>query len=158
MSRFSQQYAIYKPGLYGALNEDNQIFISAHVFLCSRIQCPPSPWLPANTHLHTWNIYDEPPREFQEAFDITRSNRLREAWKRDMVNILNESGFQNARLQKVEYDMSMASYMSTWDEFAKMIIQKPEESFQLSRAAMDQVRDGCAICCPKLVWIAQKAQ
>jgi hypothetical protein len=33
-------------------------------------QCPPSPWLPANTHLHTWDIFDEPPKEFQETFDI----------------------------------------------------------------------------------------
>lgn len=33
-------------------------------------QCPPSPWLPANTHLHTWDIYTEPPKKFHEAFDI----------------------------------------------------------------------------------------
>lgn len=54
--------------------------------------------------------------------------------------------------------LTLYSYMSTWDEFAKMIVRKPEESLQLSMEAMDQVRDGCAISCPKLVWIAQKAQ
>jgi len=47
--------------------------------------------------------------------------------------------------------------MSTWEEFAKMVVKKPEELSQLSRTAMDQVRDGSAIWCPKLVWIAQKA-
>ncbi|TGO69544.1 hypothetical protein BELL_0768g00050 [Botrytis elliptica] len=184
-------------------------------------QCPPSPWLPANTNLHTWDVYKEPPKQFQETFDIVHVRLITVAiknndprpvlanlrkllkpggflqwdeadsvdwtvknidtsvatdavrrlfqqlcgshdWKRYMVDILNEDGFEDVRLHKVEYDLTMARYwndvyMSTWDEFAKMIVRKPEESLQLSREAMDQVRDGCAISCPKLVWIAQKA-
>ncbi|THV46103.1 hypothetical protein BGAL_0416g00040 [Botrytis galanthina] len=184
-------------------------------------QCPPSPWLPANTNLHTWDVYKEPPKQFQETFDIVHVRLITVAiknndprpvlanlrkllkpggflqwdeadsvdwtvknidssvatdavrrlfqqlcgshdWKRYMVDILNEDGFQDVQLHKVEYNLTMARYwndvyMSTWDEFAKMIVRKPEESLQLSREAMDQVRDGCAISCPKLVWIAQKA-
>jgi hypothetical protein len=33
-------------------------------------QCPPSPWLPANMHVHTWNIFEEPSEEFREVFDV----------------------------------------------------------------------------------------
>ncbi|PQE27118.1 umta methyltransferase family protein [Rutstroemia sp. NJR-2017a WRK4] len=201
-------------------------------------QCPPSPWLPANTHLHTWNIFEEPPKEFQETFDIVHIRLITVAikdndprpvlanlrkllsksikfpgfshhthtikqepggflqwdeadsvdwtiktvdspcatdavqrlfqqlcgshdWKRDMVATLENNGFKNSKLHRVEYDITMARfwsdvYMSTWDEFAKVVVQKPDESSQLSQAAMDQVRDGSAISCPKLVWVAQK--
>jgi hypothetical protein len=48
--------------------------------------------------------------------------------------------------------------MSTWDEFTKVVVQKPDESSQFSQAAMDQVRDSSAISCPKLVWVAQKSR
>ena len=47
--------------------------------------------------------------------------------------------------------------MSTWDEFARMVLRKPDESDKLSSEAMDQVREGSAISCPKLVWVARKA-
>ncbi|TVY93982.1 N-methyltransferase, partial [Lachnellula willkommii] len=183
-------------------------------------QCPPSPWLPANIHLHTWNIFEEPPKEFIETFDVVHIRLITVAiknndprpvlanlrkllkpggylqwdeadsvdwtvksvhssvatdavqrlfqqlcgshdWKRSMVEILDNNGFKNSQLHRVEYDLTMARfwndvYMSTWDEFAKMIVKKPDESSQLSREAMEQVRDGSAICCPKLVWVSQK--
>ncbi|TVY54879.1 hypothetical protein LCER1_G004099, partial [Lachnellula cervina] len=73
-----------------------------------------------------------------------------------MVEILNNNGFKNSQLHRVEYDLTMARYMSTWDELAKMIVKKPDESSQLSREAMEEVREGSAICCPKLVWVSQK--
>ncbi len=78
-----------------------------------------------------------------------------------MVDTLNTNGFSNSRLFRVEYGKAMARfwndvYMSTWDEFAKVVLQTPKESGELGADAMDQVRDGSAIHCPKLVWIAQK--
>lgn len=78
-----------------------------------------------------------------------------------MVQTLNENGFRDSLVHRVEYNETMARfwsdvYMSTWDEFARTVIKTPEESLQLSRHAMDQVRDGSAIWCPKLVWVAQK--
>jgi len=183
-------------------------------------QCPPSTWLPANTHLHTWDVFKEPPEEFCEAFDVVHIRLITVAikdndprpvlanlrkllkpggylqwdeadsvnwtvkstqpdvatdnvsrlfqqlcgshdWKRNMTDILNQNGFENSQLHRVEYSVTMARfwsdvYMSTWDEFAKTVIRKPNESSQLSLEAMDQVREGSAISCPKLVWVAQK--
>ncbi len=46
--------------------------------------------------------------------------------------------------------------MSTWEEFAKTVLKTPEESAKLGTEALEQVRDGSAIMCPKLVWIARK--
>ncbi|MCJ1441549.1 MAG: hypothetical protein MMC23_002038 [Stictis urceolatum] len=83
-------------------------------------------------------------------------------WKRCMVETLNDNGFQDSFLHRVEYDVTMARfwsdvYMSTWDEFARMVLRKPDESDKLSSEAMDQVREGSSISCPKLVWVARKA-
>jgi hypothetical protein len=36
------------------------------------------------------------------------------------------------------------------------VLKTPEDSRELSSRAMDQVRDGAAISCPKLVWVAKK--
>lgn len=47
-------------------------------------------------------------------------------------------------------------YMSTWEEFAKTVLKTPDESAKLGTEALEQVRDGSAIMCPKLVWIARK--
>ncbi|KAF2798692.1 UMTA methyltransferase family protein-like protein [Melanomma pulvis-pyrius CBS 109.77] len=84
-------------------------------------------------------------------------------WKQNMVQTINQSGFHNTFLHRVEYSKSMARlwsdvYMSTWDEFAKVVLNAPEDSQDLSTHAMDQIRDGSAICCPKLVWVAQKVR
>ena len=46
--------------------------------------------------------------------------------------------------------------MSTWEEFAKTVLQKPIEAAQLGSAAMEQIRGGSSIMCPKLVWVAEK--
>jgi hypothetical protein len=78
-----------------------------------------------------------------------------------MVQTMNTSGFHSTFLHRVEYSKAMARlwsdvYMSTWDEFAKVVVKTPEASQQLSSQAMDQVRDGAAISCPKLVWVARK--
>ena len=86
----------------------------------------------------------------------------RNSWKRDMIQIMNQSGFQNTIYHRVEYSKAMARlwsdvYMSTWEEFAKVVLKTPEASQKLSIQAMDQVRDGSAISCPKLVWVARKA-
>ncbi|KAF2677642.1 UMTA methyltransferase family protein-like protein [Lentithecium fluviatile CBS 122367] len=82
-------------------------------------------------------------------------------WKRNMVQILNSSGFHGSLTHRVEYGRSMARfwsdmYMSTWEEFAKVVLKNPEESHMLGVNAMEQVRDGSAINCAKLVWVAQK--
>jgi hypothetical protein len=48
-------------------------------------------------------------------------------------------------------------YMSTWEEFAsKFSSENPESVITLSSEAMDEVRNGAAIICPKLVWVAEK--
>jgi len=78
-----------------------------------------------------------------------------------MVETLNQNGFHNGLALRIEYSKLMARfwndvYMSTWDEFAKVVLKTPEDSQQLSAHAMEQVRDGSAVCCPKLVWVAQK--
>lgn len=39
-------------------------------------------------------------------------------------------------------------YMSAWDEFAKVVLKTSEDSQKLSTHAMEQVRDGSAICVP----------
>ena len=33
-------------------------------------QCPPKAWLPKNVELTTWNIFEDPPEGFVEAFDV----------------------------------------------------------------------------------------
>lgn len=78
-----------------------------------------------------------------------------------MVQTFNENGFQESSAYRVEYSHTMARfwndvYMSTWDEFARVVLKTPEESQRLASAAMDQVREGAAIWCPKLVWVARK--
>ncbi|KAF2726502.1 UMTA methyltransferase family protein-like protein [Polyplosphaeria fusca] len=82
-------------------------------------------------------------------------------WKRNMMQTLNENGFQGSSTHRIEYDYTMARlwndvYMSTWDEFAKVVLKTPEESQRLASDAMDQVREGAAIWCAKLVWVACK--
>jgi hypothetical protein len=83
------------------------------------------------------------------------------SWKLNMVQTMNTSGFHGTFLHRVEYSKIMARlwndvYMSTWDEFAKVVLKTPEASRELSSQAMDQVRDGASISCPKLVWVARK--
>lgn len=78
-----------------------------------------------------------------------------------MVDTLSQNGFEDVRLLRFEYCLAMARYwndmyMSTWEEFAKTVLKTPEESANLGTEALEQVRDGSAIMCPKLVWIARK--
>ncbi|KAF2450127.1 UMTA methyltransferase family protein-like protein [Karstenula rhodostoma CBS 690.94] len=82
-------------------------------------------------------------------------------WKRDMVQTLNRHGFENASVYRFNYGKSMARfwndmYFSTWEEFAKVVLKDPSGSHQLGVAAMDEVRNGSALFCPKLVWVARK--
>lgn len=44
--------------------------VDLHGFDISLDQVGPKPWLPANMHMHTWNIFEEPPPEFVEYFDV----------------------------------------------------------------------------------------
>lgn len=44
---------------------------------------------------------------------LTNCNRkllIRLSWKRHMVDILNEDGFKDVQLLKVEYDLTMARF------------------------------------------------
>lgn len=41
-----------------------------HGFDISLDQVGPKPWVPANIKFHTWNIFDEPPSQFVEYFDV----------------------------------------------------------------------------------------
>ncbi|KAI0007837.1 hypothetical protein F4779DRAFT_628892 [Xylariaceae sp. FL0662B] len=41
-----------------------------HGFDISLDQVGPKPWLPPNIHMHTWNIFEEPPLKFVGYFDI----------------------------------------------------------------------------------------
>ncbi|PYH88848.1 hypothetical protein BO71DRAFT_488437 [Aspergillus ellipticus CBS 707.79] len=44
--------------------------IDLHGFDISLDQVGPKPWLPANTHMHIWNIFENVPDEFVGYFDI----------------------------------------------------------------------------------------
>lgn len=44
--------------------------VDLHGFDISLDQVGPKPWLPANVHMHTWDIFQEPPQEFLGYFDI----------------------------------------------------------------------------------------
>jgi hypothetical protein len=78
-----------------------------------------------------------------------------------MITLLNDNGFQDAFLHRAAYDPSLWRVghelnMGVWDEFAKVVLRTPEESYELSERAMEEVREGAAIWCPILVWVAQK--
>jgi hypothetical protein len=84
------------------------------------------------------------------------------SWKREMLKTMNENGLQNTLVHRIEYNKTMARlwndvYMSTWEEFAKVVLKTPDMSSQLAHYAMGQVREGSAISCPMIVWVAQKA-
>jgi hypothetical protein len=79
-----------------------------------------------------------------------------------MVRTLDQNGFTNSSMHRFEYGKSMARfwndmYLSTWEEFAKVVLKDPNASHQLGVAAMDQVRNGSALFCPKLVWVARRS-
>lgn len=44
--------------------------VSLNAFDITLRQAPPKPWLPENMDLHNWNIFDEPPSQFQGIFDL----------------------------------------------------------------------------------------
>ena len=48
--------------------------------------------------------------------------------------------------------------MGGWEELAETALKTPEETAQLGTEALEQVRDGSAIVCPKLSWIARKTR
>lgn len=41
-----------------------------HGFDISLDQVVAQPWLPSNMHMHTWNLFEEPPDEFKGYFDV----------------------------------------------------------------------------------------
>ncbi|KAH8164582.1 hypothetical protein CIB48_g3668 [Xylaria polymorpha] len=47
-----------------------------HGFDISLDQVGPKPWLPANIHMHIWNIFEEPPPQFLGYFDIVHVRLL----------------------------------------------------------------------------------
>ncbi|KAI0191588.1 hypothetical protein F4808DRAFT_443915 [Astrocystis sublimbata] len=52
------------------LAEDIPMSTDLHGFDISLDQVDPRPWLQANIHMHTWNIFEEPPTQFLSYFDI----------------------------------------------------------------------------------------
>ncbi|MCJ1448505.1 MAG: hypothetical protein MMC23_009022 [Stictis urceolatum] len=43
-----------------------------HGFDTSLDQCPQDGWLPDNVRFHRWDVFDEPPAQFLEKFDLVR--------------------------------------------------------------------------------------
>ncbi|KAI0421652.1 hypothetical protein F5X98DRAFT_361155 [Xylaria grammica] len=54
------------------LAEDIPLSAELHGFDISLDQVGPRPWLQANLHMHTWDIFEEPPSQFCGFFDIVR--------------------------------------------------------------------------------------
>ncbi|KAI1428109.1 hypothetical protein F5Y12DRAFT_711425 [Xylaria sp. FL1777] len=52
------------------LADDVPFSTELHGFDISLDQAGPKPWLPANIHMHTWDIFQEPPSQFLEYFDV----------------------------------------------------------------------------------------
>ena len=54
------------------LDLDNDLPSAAQLdgFDVSLDQCPTSQWLPPKITMHTWNVFENPPQEFVEAFDV----------------------------------------------------------------------------------------
>ncbi|KAI0528428.1 hypothetical protein GGR58DRAFT_320518 [Xylaria digitata] len=52
------------------LAETTPFSTELHGFDISLDQVGPKPWLQANIRMHTWNIFEEPPSQFLEYFDI----------------------------------------------------------------------------------------
>ncbi len=99
-----------------------------------------------------------------------------------MTGTLGQNGFEDVRLMRFEYNLTMARYwndmydqdlldfffslfsdsldryMGGWEEFAETVLKTPEETAQLGNEALEQMRDGSAIMCPKLLWIARKTR
>ncbi|KAH8754188.1 hypothetical protein F5883DRAFT_431851, partial [Diaporthe sp. PMI_573] len=47
-----------------------QASVELHEFDISLDQVGPKPWLPSNIHMHTWDIFEEPPKEYVGYFDV----------------------------------------------------------------------------------------
>ncbi|MCJ1376899.1 hypothetical protein MMC20_008144 [Loxospora ochrophaea] len=89
------------------------------------------------------------------------NSRGPDEWKRDLLETLDRNGFQESKLFRHVYDLIMARfwndmYMATWNEFARTVLQRPDETSKLGFAAMEEVRSGSAIVFPKLVWVAKR--
>jgi hypothetical protein len=52
------------------LARENPSLAELHGFDVSLDQVCPKPWLPASMHMHTWDIFKEPPQEFVGYFDV----------------------------------------------------------------------------------------
>lgn len=100
--------------------------------------------------------------EYVSGFPADQRIKLKHSsWKRNMVHTLSQHGFENASLYQFNDGNPMARiwndmYFSTWEEFAKVVLKDQSGSHQLGAAAMDEVRDGSALVCSKLVWLARK--
>ncbi|RYP41314.1 hypothetical protein DL769_011580 [Monosporascus sp. CRB-8-3] len=49
---------------------DKPTSVELHGFDISLDQVGPKAWLPSNIHMHTWNIFEEPPPQFVDYFDV----------------------------------------------------------------------------------------
>ncbi|KAK3305629.1 uncharacterized protein B0T15DRAFT_397103 [Chaetomium strumarium] len=58
------------------LARENPSITELHGFDISLDQVGPKPWLPANIHMHTWNIFEKPPAQFVGYFDVVHVRLL----------------------------------------------------------------------------------
>ncbi|KAI1370592.1 hypothetical protein F4677DRAFT_465078 [Hypoxylon crocopeplum] len=80
---------------------DNPPSVELHGFDISLDQVGPKPWLPANIHMHTWNIFEEPPSQFVGYFDVVHVRLITVVVKNNdprpvlanLTNILKPGGY-----------------------------------------------------------------
>ncbi|KAI1368600.1 hypothetical protein F5Y08DRAFT_247748 [Xylaria arbuscula] len=72
-----------------------------HGFDISLDQVGHQTWLPANIHMHTWNLFEEPPPQFREYFDVVHVRLITVVIKNDdplpvltnLTKLLKPGGF-----------------------------------------------------------------
>ncbi|KAL2021312.1 hypothetical protein VTK56DRAFT_7283 [Thermocarpiscus australiensis] len=65
------------------LARENPSLAELHGFDISLDQVGPKPWLPANIHMHTWDIFEEPRPEFVGYFDLVHVRLITVVIKND---------------------------------------------------------------------------
>ncbi|KAI1099133.1 hypothetical protein F4804DRAFT_93715 [Jackrogersella minutella] len=77
-----------------------------HGFDISLDQVGPRPWLPSNIHMHTWNIFEEPPPQFVGYFDIVHVR---------LITVVVENNDPRPVLANLTKLLSPSGYLQ-WDE------------------------------------------
>ena len=63
--------------------QDKPASVELHGFDISLDQVVAGNWLPGNIHMHTWNIFDEPPEKFLGYFDVVHVRLITVVVKND---------------------------------------------------------------------------